>query len=60
MADENPEGDGADHDTQAEASTMKTVAAAGTAGGDAQAEASTAEMATADAAMIRHEGEIPQ
>jgi hypothetical protein len=60
MADENPEGDGAGHDTQAEASTMKTVAAARTVGGDTQAEVSTAEMATADAVVIHHEGEIPQ
>jgi hypothetical protein len=43
-----------------EASTTKIVAAVGMAGGDAQAKASAAEMAVADAAMICHEAEIPQ
>jgi hypothetical protein len=40
---------------------MKIVAAAtGMAGGDAQAEASTMEMATADVAVIHHGAKIPQ
>jgi hypothetical protein len=59
-ANKNPEGDGDGCDTQAEASVVKTAAAARTTGGDAQAEASTAEMAVTDAAVIRHEAEIPQ
>jgi hypothetical protein len=45
--------------TQAEVSTMKTAAIAGTAGGDAQVEAYAAEMTAADVAAIRHEAKIP-
>jgi hypothetical protein len=59
-ADENPEGDGAGRNTQAEASTMKTAAVVGTADGDAQAEASAAEMTVGDAVVIHHEAKIPQ
>jgi hypothetical protein len=39
---------------------MKTAIVAGTAGGDAQAKASTAEMTATDAATIRHEAKIAQ
>jgi hypothetical protein len=53
-ADEYPKGDGVGRDTEADVSTAKTVATAGTAGRDAQAEASVADMAA-----IHHEAEIP-
>jgi hypothetical protein len=59
--DENPDGDGTGRNTQAEASTRKTAAAAaGTARGDAQVKASAVEMAVADVVMIHHEAKIPQ
>jgi hypothetical protein len=39
---------------------MKTTVVAGTAGGDAQAEASVVETTTANATVICHEAKIPQ
>jgi hypothetical protein len=59
-ADENPEGAGAVCDTQAEVFAVKTAAATGTAGGDAQDEVSTVEMGCGCAAVIRHEAKIRQ
>jgi hypothetical protein len=38
---------------------MKTTAIGGTAGGDAQAKASAAEMTAANTTVIHHEAKIP-
>jgi hypothetical protein len=58
--DENPEGDDACCDTQAEASAVKTATATRTTEGDTQAKASVVEMVVADAIVTHHEAEISQ